>query len=209
MAVTLYGIALCEGDDFWTSEDKLSTQVAKLEATPNASACFHSADDLDENTGELIAARWSRPFFAEEYSLDDLFEHGNFVPTASLVFRRELLGDLPALLSEVPHGDFAILAKLLTCGPLIYIDKSMSVYRRHSGGQPGTAIQKYSRPEYDDDGPQFLQAVYRQVAFPRRAGWYRRPQPGEGNLRWCQRCAPGPVERCTTSRQYSGGIGWR
>ena len=127
-------IALCEGDDFWTSEDKLSTQIAKLEASPHASACFHSADDLNENTREFIASRWAPPFPAEEYTLNDLLEHGNFVPTASLVFRRELIENLPALLSNVPHGDFAILAKLLTCGPFLYINKSMSVYRRHSGG---------------------------------------------------------------------------
>lgn len=34
-------LAICEGDDFWTYEDKLQEQVAFLEAHPDYSACFH------------------------------------------------------------------------------------------------------------------------------------------------------------------------
>jgi glycosyltransferase involved in cell wall biosynthesis len=127
-------IALCEGDDFWTSPHKLEKQVSLLRQYPDASGCFHRADDLDETSGKVIPARWSPPHIAEEYVLDDLLRSGNFFPTASLLFRKKYIGDPSELLKDIPHGDMAILSTLLAAGPLIFIDESMSVYRRHSGG---------------------------------------------------------------------------
>jgi len=36
-------IALLDGDDYWTTADKLQTQVDFLEQHPDCSACFHNA----------------------------------------------------------------------------------------------------------------------------------------------------------------------
>ena len=127
-------VALCEGDDYWISPDKLERQVLNIRPNPEAAGCFHAANDLDEATGIERASRWAPPSKAKSYYLDDLLSKGNFFPTASLVFRKELIGDPAELLADVPHGDFAILAKLLMAGPMLYIDEAMSVYRRHAGG---------------------------------------------------------------------------
>ena len=42
-------LALLDGDDFWTSNDKLRKQVALLESEPELTGCFHDALVVFEN----------------------------------------------------------------------------------------------------------------------------------------------------------------
>ena len=127
-------IALCEGDDYWTAPHKLQTQVALLEANPQASGCFHRADDLVESDGTLTPGFWTAPEEKDSFDIDDLFRHGSIGPTASLLLRSDIMQTVPDWVKDVPHGDFGHLAVALSKGPMLFIDESMSVYRRHSGG---------------------------------------------------------------------------
>ncbi len=126
--------AICEGDDYWTSPDKLQTQIELLESKPEASGAIHNADGKFEDSGELIAGHFGPPVVKTEYGVDDLLAAGNFVPTASIVFRRSVIGELPAWLAEVPHCDIILLTMATLEGPLAHVNRSMSVYRKHSGG---------------------------------------------------------------------------
>jgi glycosyltransferase involved in cell wall biosynthesis len=127
-------MALCEGDDYWTAPDKLEAQVSSLYANPQASASFHKADGLFESTNELVPDRFSPYVARDEYGLDDILERGNFVATHSIVFRGRLMSSPPEWLSDVPHCDIALLCIAAQIGPLLYIDRSMGVYRKHEGG---------------------------------------------------------------------------
>lgn len=49
-------IALCDGDDYWLTADKLAWQVAYMEAHPNCGACFTWALVEDEGTGASYIA---------------------------------------------------------------------------------------------------------------------------------------------------------
>ena len=53
-------IAMCEGDDYWTSPDKLQRQVDYLEANPGCSLVFHSA--RVEVQGRALTERTMRPY---------------------------------------------------------------------------------------------------------------------------------------------------
>ena len=53
-------VAVLDGDDYWTSEDKLGAQVAFLDARPDLTICFHNAQVVNEysrSTGRL----WNTP----------------------------------------------------------------------------------------------------------------------------------------------------
>ena len=47
--ITTDYVALCEGDDFWTDENKLQLQFDFLEEHPEFAICYHTVDLLYEN----------------------------------------------------------------------------------------------------------------------------------------------------------------
>lgn len=127
-------IALCEGDDYWTSPDKLDVQVRLLEMHPGAPGCIHRADGRFEPEGKIVPGLFGPDQRKSEYNIDDLLIRDNFVPTASIVLRSAVYELLPSWFADAPHGDLTLLAIAAMRGPLLYIDRSMSVYRKHPAG---------------------------------------------------------------------------
>lgn len=129
-------LALCEGDDYWTDPDKLARQVALMEANPDYSFCFHPVNRLDQATGETVA-RIKPPVVKETYTADDLFEHGNFIPTCSTLFRAGLVRDYPDWYYQATYGDFAFFVHAARLGPVGFVDEPMAVHRLHGAGAWG------------------------------------------------------------------------
>lgn len=127
-------VAFCEGDDYWQSQNKLAAQVELLRKARRAVGCFHSADDLLLPENQRTRAFWCPPEKRDEYTLDDLLRGGTFASMASIMLRRASLDEMPKYGRSVSHMDFAILAWALQSGSCLYIDKPMSVYRRHGNG---------------------------------------------------------------------------
>src|SRR5262245_61904643 len=71
-------VALLDGDDFWTSPDKLQRQVRFLDTHPDCSLCFHNArvhrDDADGGWN------WTPGNHPRIATLEDLWM-GNFIAT--------------------------------------------------------------------------------------------------------------------------------
>jgi glycosyltransferase involved in cell wall biosynthesis len=118
-------IALCEGDDFWTDPYKLQKQVDFLESNPDFSFCWHPV--------EVEGEPFEFPEGPEELSFEQMLEN-HYIPTCSLVFRRECLKDLPGWVSRVHSADIAIELFLASKGNGKRINCKMGVYRRHAGG---------------------------------------------------------------------------
>jgi len=122
-------LATCEGDDYWTDPTKLQQQVDILEAHPEYSLCFHNA-----RVEYMDSGRPSHPFAKydkEIYTIDDVVCTPWFVPTQSIMHRRELF-NTPEWTSYIFNGDFATQLLFADKGPFYCINKEMSVYRRHS-----------------------------------------------------------------------------
>jgi glycosyltransferase involved in cell wall biosynthesis len=136
-------VALLEGDDFWTDGQKLQMQVDTLDANPGCSLCFHNAIVLDEATHERQA------FTAlDEDRIVEIDEviRGWIVPTASIVFRRDMLVEFPDWYFEVISGDYGLQLLLADKGPFIYLNRNMSVYRKHAGNLSNRlGTQKFHR----------------------------------------------------------------
>jgi len=123
-------LAMLEGDDYWTCEDKLQRQVDFLDANPDYAICCHRVQLFDETgtnqTGILP------PHATGTYTLDDLLK-GNFIMTGTTVFCRNSLGPLPPELQKLGPLDWARFAIVARNRKIALMDEVMSAYRVHAG----------------------------------------------------------------------------
>ena len=127
-------IALCEGDDHWNDPEKLQIQLDLMLEHPECHLSFHPAKELlDNEIGKTIAkhSNKNKIFSPSEIILGG----GEFCPTASLVFKKEAVLDLPDwFYTEAPVGDHYMQIFGSLKGGALYIDRNMSIHRiGHSG----------------------------------------------------------------------------
>jgi glycosyltransferase involved in cell wall biosynthesis len=122
-------IALCEGDDYWTDEQKLAKQVAFLESS-GRTACFHESRLVDENDSILASSYLP---LKRDLSQEDAFRYGNHFSIASLMFRKDGF-HYDELWKKLSGGDRYMTVKLSEQGLIGYIPDEMCAYRKHSGG---------------------------------------------------------------------------
>lgn len=123
-------IAWCEGDDYWTNPNKLQKQVEFLEANPDFSVCHHRIEEIFE---EGIKPIKTKIIQKEVATFEDLAATGNFIYTASCVFRNNV-SILPDWFNSMPTGDFILHLFNSQFGKIKFLDENMGVYRVHSGG---------------------------------------------------------------------------
>jgi glycosyltransferase involved in cell wall biosynthesis len=123
--------AVCEGDDYWIDPLKLQKQVDFMQKSENVSFCFHNAKTyyVDKNSVEKFNKHLHSGYF---FTKDLLFKEW-FIPTASLLFRKELLpSSYPEWYYKAYSGDLATELLLSIRGSFYYIDEMMSVYRKNA-----------------------------------------------------------------------------
>ena len=126
-------VALCDGDDFWTDENKLQEQIEFLDLNKDFNICFHKSRMFYENNEkeEKII-----PQNVKEITvLEDLIK-GNYVVANSVVYRwkfnnKNLLDYIPR---NIVPGDYYLHLLHAEDGKIKMIDKVMSAYRRHNKG---------------------------------------------------------------------------
>lgn len=129
-------IALCEGDDYWSDPYKLQRQVDFLEANTDFSICFHNMKILNESNPSALEFTNSKDQESVS-SILDLASKGNFMFTASVVFKKPKDG-FPNWLTDLPIGDYAIHLFNAQFGKIKFLDQVMGVYRIHAGGVWGS-----------------------------------------------------------------------
>ena len=126
-------IACCEGDDYWTDEDKLQLQVDFLEANPDFSACVHNTEIINMSNGRKFV---NYPTEDNVYVLKDVISGSmNCYHTSSLVYRIEYAKDRPEFLRmHTGVGDYSLSIYLALGGKIKYFGRVMSVYRYGTEG---------------------------------------------------------------------------
>ncbi|MDQ3019868.1 MAG: glycosyltransferase [Bacteroidota bacterium] len=124
-------IALLNGDDYWTDDDKLQTQVDFLDSNPDTAICFHKAEVKDETSGSSFETVYLEP--TDTMPIESLLMGYNPIMTPTVMIRNIM--SIPDWYRELPYGDMPLYLMLAQKGKIKYIDKLMSVYRVHSNGQ--------------------------------------------------------------------------
>jgi glycosyltransferase involved in cell wall biosynthesis len=126
-------IALLEGDDFWTSPDKLRKQVEFLERHPQCSACFHNVEVIYDDSARSPHPFHRMPLPKTFFTLRDVLSW-HFIPTPSTMLRAGLFSGLPDWFYAMPMGDWPLHVLNAQQGPIGYIDEVLATYRVHGGG---------------------------------------------------------------------------
>lgn len=127
-------IALCEGDDFWTNENKLQKQIDLLEKNHDVVLACHQYKEL-YNDGRLIECPYfRRDFFNgnDSFKFDQKdFEEFMRIQTMTIVFRSSAL-DLSLRKKYEYYCDTHIKHHILDHGLGIYTKDFDAVYRIHT-----------------------------------------------------------------------------
>jgi glycosyltransferase involved in cell wall biosynthesis len=125
-------VAILEGDDYWTSADKLARQVELLDRNPGWSTCFHRATLFFDDGSR--PSRPATPAFAKEvFDLDDILR-SCFIPFLTVVFRRDVLAAVPEWLFEYRWFDWLFHIWCARRGAIGFFDEDMAAYRVHGAG---------------------------------------------------------------------------
>lgn len=123
-------IAICEGDDYWTDENKLQAQVDFMENNVQYSGCATQAEVIIETDLSI------KPFLFNELKKDTLLSKDFFgqrpFHTASLLFKNNLPFDKFPL--GILSADRFLYLMISVHGPIKFISKIMCVYRRNDKG---------------------------------------------------------------------------
>src|SRR6266480_3351369 len=125
-------IAMLDGDDYWTSQKKLQTQVEFLRGHPECALCFHNALRIYED-GSRVPFRHNSAGQKQISVLEDLWER-NFIAGCAAMLRKDVLWQFPDWFYNLPYGDWPLYILCAHHGKIGYIDEIFGVYRIHSGG---------------------------------------------------------------------------
>lgn len=136
-------VAICDGDDYWISEEKLSLQINALRSNPECAICFHksltappgASTITTPSTKEKIRQMMAYPTRDAIIKTNPIIiGDGNYMITTAIVIKKQILSNLPAWFMECPVGDlfFQIIGSLP--GGAIFIPRHMSVYRINTAG---------------------------------------------------------------------------
>jgi glycosyltransferase involved in cell wall biosynthesis len=122
-------IALCEGDDYWTDPLKLQKQVDFLEANPEYTLSFTQNEIYEESLKSLKQGCICNKI---NYTTSDLLAGYNFIPTATVVFKRDAVLPLHHSFLQYTMGDWPLNIIASTKGKINCIPENTAVYRIHN-----------------------------------------------------------------------------
>lgn len=134
--ITTKYFAVCDGDDFYTDENKLAEQVSLLEKNPTMNMSFHSTYVYYESNNTISAIH---PTSLKDFTPKEIFYTNSLIITnlaqsSSVMFRSKiskgLYASYPFLTGPYDWATNIIYSYKSKMG---FINKIMSLYRRHNG----------------------------------------------------------------------------
>ena len=125
-------VAFLDGDDFWTSPQKLQRQVDVLEAHRDISVVFHPVHIVPEpEPGQArVFPRWVMP---QRTSIRDVLR-GIYMHTSSLMVRNPHFDRMPSWYHEMYMSDWPLVVLCARHGDIYSIPEPMASYRQTGSG---------------------------------------------------------------------------
>lgn len=126
-------IAVCEGDDYWSDDNKLQIQFDYMESHPEVVLCVHDTERISEQ-GEQLNLFFNGKREDTEYTADEVIRRGGggLFHTSSFFWRASAGLLVPDEFKIKGIGDYSQAIYLASLGNVHYIGKVMSMYRTGS-----------------------------------------------------------------------------
>ncbi|HFT7189534.1 TPA: glycosyltransferase family 2 protein [Enterobacter ludwigii] len=134
-------IAFCEGDDYWLDPNKIQKQYDAMILHPEINFCFHPAFALNPDGSKV--KRFDKGDLVRRFNVEDVLnKNGQFSPTSSYMFKKEVVASLPEWFENAPVGDLFIELYAMKEAGGLYLPSTMSVYRLFADNSWSSAIKK-------------------------------------------------------------------
>ena len=126
-------VAYCDGDDYWTDDEKIQKQYDFMVSHPEYSMCFHSAYQLRPNND--MSSKW---FIKDEGDIDmsDIISErpGVCVATSSIFLKSDVFKDFSDWRKKYPVEDVPMYITAAMKGKIHRLKEVMCVYRQFAVG---------------------------------------------------------------------------
>ncbi len=126
-------VAVLEGDDYWSSSEKLKKQIQVLDANSGCALCSVNYNIYYERDKKFIprvsSSKGWRNIEVSELIAENII--GNF---STCMYRRSALCQLPKEAFNIKSYDWIVNILVGSVGEIIFLHEPMSVYRIHDGG---------------------------------------------------------------------------
>lgn len=165
--------AFCEGDDYWTDNNKLQEQFEYMESHPKCSMCVHNTV-IHDLTGKDEDGLFSDYTKTVNLSPKDIIM-GWSVHTSSYFMKREIA--YKPEYGRIWCGDYVMLTQAMAKGDVAYIPKIYSVYN-YNNKNGVTYKKRNSYYEAEKQRMEYLRAFdrdtngkYHELIFERINNW--------------------------------------
>jgi glycosyltransferase involved in cell wall biosynthesis len=128
-------IAILEGDDYWTSPNKLEKQISFLEEHREYVACAHNVIKLYEDGSKEPHRFLYWPGKPADHTIEDIIYMRSYFHCTTLMFRNVFRGNPPPQFENRWSCEIFVAIAHAQFGKIRYFDEDMSIYRAHPGGR--------------------------------------------------------------------------
>lgn len=172
-------IAICEGDDYWTDPYKLQKQVDFLESHKDYTMICSRAKLYSETKRCFIGENLCYYKDRDLRTKDIILKGGLYVPTCSILYRKEVINNYPIYCEDCNIGDYPLQIMCAMKGKVRYMHHDTCVYRVEnpsswcgkqksvlSNGELANKLKEIKMLEgYMNDYPQYKKVFKERIVF--------------------------------------------